>query len=208
MATATALISPYLTPSTTAIPRATRSAHVPTGYDAFSILAPVNVRPSLRTMQQPTLKFEYGPIVRQFAHHRKQIPEYKQYAFSLASRACLLINLICWPSNSNSYGSTLLFSSCPSAASGILKVRMKSLSCYQQTLDACSGQDLDNQPHITATRSFRRWEIPPRTSPTSEVLFHSTTLNLSSSSPLPTYPKCCSSGTLASSPQYLLFNHL
>ena len=41
VATARALIVPYLAPAATAVPNAHRSAHVPTGKEAFSTLTPV-----------------------------------------------------------------------------------------------------------------------------------------------------------------------
>ena len=41
VATATARNEPRVYPECTAVPNATRSAHVPTGYEAFSTLAPV-----------------------------------------------------------------------------------------------------------------------------------------------------------------------
>jgi hypothetical protein len=63
VATARALRSPYFRPCTTAVPRATRSAHVPTGYAAFSTLAPMMMAYCgfLGRRAHPTLKWEYGP---------------------------------------------------------------------------------------------------------------------------------------------------
>ena len=56
-------VSKSTTPHTcvTAVPIVTRSAHVPTGYAAFSTLAPRTTSPLVRRMAQPTLKCEYGP---------------------------------------------------------------------------------------------------------------------------------------------------
>jgi len=67
VATAIALMSPYLTPCTIAVPRATRSAQVPTGYEAFSTLAPlmslsfqavVDAAEDLRRIVHPTRNCE------------------------------------------------------------------------------------------------------------------------------------------------------
>jgi hypothetical protein len=44
-----------------AVPNATRSAHVPTGYEAFSTLAPVKNSPDWERRAAPTRNFEYGP---------------------------------------------------------------------------------------------------------------------------------------------------
>lgn len=46
---------------TTAVPNATLSAHVPTGYEAFSTLAPWIYSPDWVRMHAPTRNFEYGP---------------------------------------------------------------------------------------------------------------------------------------------------
>lgn len=56
-------VSKSTTPHTcvTAVPIVTRSAHVPTGYAAFSTLAPRTTSPLVRRMAQPTRKCEYGP---------------------------------------------------------------------------------------------------------------------------------------------------
>lgn len=53
VATATAL-NALTPPSVTAFPKATRSAHVPTGYDAFSTLAPVVMESSAPRTAAPT----------------------------------------------------------------------------------------------------------------------------------------------------------
>jgi hypothetical protein len=45
----------------TAVAIATRSAQVPTGYAAFSTLAPVTMVPPDNSRAQPTWNFEYGP---------------------------------------------------------------------------------------------------------------------------------------------------
>lgn len=76
VATAMARMSPFLAPCvvhqllvnglevkieqtcTTAVPSATLSAHVPTGYAAFSTFAPSTMLPLVRRMEQPTLKCE------------------------------------------------------------------------------------------------------------------------------------------------------
>lgn len=61
VATARARMSPRRAPSTTAVPRAVRSAHVPTGYAAFSTFAPRTSSPDFKSREAPTLNLEYGP---------------------------------------------------------------------------------------------------------------------------------------------------
>ena len=61
VATAKARISPRRAPSTTAVPRAVRSAQVPTGYAAFSTFAPRTISPDFKSREAPTLNLEYGP---------------------------------------------------------------------------------------------------------------------------------------------------
>lgn len=46
---------------TIAFTRATLSAQMVTGYEAFSMLAPMTHEPSSQSRAQPTWKFEYGP---------------------------------------------------------------------------------------------------------------------------------------------------
>lgn len=48
-------------PSVIAFTSAVRSAQIPTGYEAFSTLAPVTHEPSSQRSAAPTRKFEYGP---------------------------------------------------------------------------------------------------------------------------------------------------
>ena len=45
----------------TAVAIVTRSAHVPTGYAAFSTFAPSTIVPLVRSNEHPTRKCEYGP---------------------------------------------------------------------------------------------------------------------------------------------------
>jgi hypothetical protein len=47
---------------TIAVPKATRSAQVPTGYAAFSTLAPEMNSPDVVRMHAPTRNLEYGPV--------------------------------------------------------------------------------------------------------------------------------------------------
>lgn len=49
---------------TTAFPTVVVSAQAPTGYDAFSMFAPVVITSSEDSTAQPTRKFEYGPKFR------------------------------------------------------------------------------------------------------------------------------------------------
>ena len=51
----------------TAVAIATRSAQVPTGYAAFSTLAPVTMVPPDKSRAQPTWNFEYGPDVEELS---------------------------------------------------------------------------------------------------------------------------------------------
>jgi len=66
VATPTALKDPSVWPWITAVPKATRSAQVPTGYAAFSTFAPTMMEGSdvvdwCRRRDAPTRKSEYGP---------------------------------------------------------------------------------------------------------------------------------------------------
>lgn len=47
---------------TIAVAKATRSAHVPTGYAAFSTFAPTMYSPASVMIHAPTRNLEYGPV--------------------------------------------------------------------------------------------------------------------------------------------------
>jgi hypothetical protein len=98
---ATLIALNFLKPCTTAVPIATRSAQVPTGYEAFSTLAPLIKRPSTVRRVAPTRNWLYGQYAALFASTARRCSSSKSFllspkALQVSSTAALLLLSKIW----------------------------------------------------------------------------------------------------------------